>query len=291
MADLTMLRKELLIGYTIAGFLATSVPARAWNVVFLHGHGFWTSLENVLVGPLIAVLSFVCSIGNVPLAAALWHGGISFGGVVSFIFADLITFPLLLLVYRRYYGTRLTLRVLVLLWAVMATAGLLTEGIFRMAGMVPASRTATVAPTHFRWNATSSLNIVFLVLFGLLYWAYRNRWRLGGGDGYGIDPVCGMQVEISLAPASARSGAGPPRLLLLRSLSLPLRGRLGGSTRGAGPPGARRHEPGPACRRRRWTMTRLIPASAATDRAPTAPTGLAVPGAIVTDCCTSGAAP
>ena len=103
MADLTMLRRELVIGYTVAGFLAVAVPSHVWNVVFLHGHGFWTSLENVVVGPLIAIVSFVCSIGNVPLAASLWDGGISFGGVISFIFADLITFPLLL-IYRRYYG-------------------------------------------------------------------------------------------------------------------------------------------------------------------------------------------
>ena len=136
MADLTMLRRELVIGYTVAGFLAVAVPTHFWNVVFLHGHGFWTSLENVIVGPFIAIISFVCSIGNVPLAAALWKGGISFGGVISFIFADLITFPLLL-IYRRYYGARLTLRMLALFWVVMSTAGLITEGIFRAAGLVP----------------------------------------------------------------------------------------------------------------------------------------------------------
>ena len=107
MADLTMLRKELVIGYTVAGFLTVVVPVHVWNIVFLQGHGFWTSLENVVVGPFIAIISFVCSVGNVPLAASLWQGGISFGGVVSFIFADLITFPLLL-IYRRYYGLRLT---------------------------------------------------------------------------------------------------------------------------------------------------------------------------------------
>ena len=112
MADLKMLRRELLIGFTVAGFLAVVVPAGLWNAVFIHGHGFATTLENALVGPFIAVVSFVCSIGNVPLAAALWKGGISFGGVVSFLFADLISFPLLL-VYRRYYGTRLMLRMLV----------------------------------------------------------------------------------------------------------------------------------------------------------------------------------
>src|SRR5581483_9321500 len=123
MADITMLRKELVIGYTVAGLLAVLVPMRAWNDVFLTGHGFWTSLENVVVGPFIAVISFVCSIGNVPMAAALWHGGISFGGVVAFIFADLITLPLLL-IYRKYYGTRLTLRLFAVFYAVMAVAGL-----------------------------------------------------------------------------------------------------------------------------------------------------------------------
>ena len=201
MADLTMLRRELVIGYTVAGFLAVVVPTHVWNVVFLHGHGFWTSLENVIVGPFIAIISFVCSIGNVPLAAALWHGGISFGGVISFIFADLIALPLLL-IYRRYYGTRLTLRMLALFWGVMATAGLMTEGIFSVAGLIPTTRPATVAPAHFEWNYTTYLNIVFLALFGLLYWTYRNRERLGGGSGYALDPVCGMQVQTAHAPAS-----------------------------------------------------------------------------------------
>jgi len=202
MSDLTMLRRELVIGYAVAGFLTVLVPGRVWNAVFLHGHGFWTSVENVIVGPLIALLSFVCSIGNVPLAAALWSGGISFGGVVAFIFADLITFPLLL-VYRRYYGTRLMLRMLALFWLVMATAGLVTEGIFRGAGLVPTARPTRIAPDHFSWDYTSYLNIIFLVVFGLLYWAYRNRARLGGGGGTALDPVCGMQVEIANAPASA----------------------------------------------------------------------------------------
>ncbi|HVC66996.1 MAG TPA: permease, partial [Acidimicrobiales bacterium] len=201
MADLTMLRRELVIGYTIAGFLAVLVPTDVWNAVFLQGHGFWTSLENVIVGPFIAIISFVCSIGNVPLAAALWHGGISFGGVISFIFADLIAFPLLL-IYRRYYGTRMTLRMLTLFWAVMSTAGLLTEGIFWALGAIPTTRPSTVAPAHFEWNYTTYLNIAFLALFGLLYWVYRNRERLGGGSGYALDPVCGMQVQTANAPAS-----------------------------------------------------------------------------------------
>jgi uncharacterized protein len=208
MADLTMLRRELLIGYTVAGFLTVAVPVSFWNIVFLHGHGFWTSVENALVGPFIAIISFVCSIGNVPLAASLWKGGISFGGVISFIFADLITFPLLL-IYRRYYGTRLMLRMLVLFWGVMSAAGLITEGIFSAAGLVPSARPTQVAPAHFSWDYTTYLNIVFLVLFAALYWAYRNRDRLGGGSGYARDPVCGMQVELTTAPASAIHDGAP----------------------------------------------------------------------------------
>jgi hypothetical protein len=202
MADLTMLRRELAVGYVVAGFLAVLVPTSVWQAVFVTGHGFWTSLENAIVGPFIAIISFVCSIGNVPLAAALWHGGISFGGVIAFLFADLITFPLLL-IYRRYYGTRLMLRMLVVFWALMSTAALLTEVLFRAVGAVPTTRPATVAPVGFSWNYTTYLNIVFLALFALLYWTYRNRDRLGSTGRSARDPVCGMQVEIAHAPASA----------------------------------------------------------------------------------------
>ncbi len=201
MSDLTMLRRELLIGYTVAGFLAVLVPTSVWHSVFLTGHGFWTSLQNVVVGPFIAIISFVCSIGNVPLAAALWKGGISFGGVISFIFADLIAFPLLM-IYRRYYGWRLMVRMLVVFWVFMSMAGLVTEGIFTAAGLVPTARPTTVAPAHFSWNYTTYLNIAFLLLFGVLYWTYRNRERLGAGQGYARDPMCGMQVETDRAPAS-----------------------------------------------------------------------------------------
>ncbi len=200
MADLTMLRRELLVGYAVAGFLAVLVSTDVWNALFIHGHGIWTSVENVLVGPLIAVISFVCSVGNVPLAAALWNGGISFGGVISFVFADLISFPLLL-IYRKYYGARLTLRILALFWAVMAIGGLIVEALFSAVGLVPAHRHAQIVPTTFRWNYTTFLNIAFLILFAGLYWLYRNRGRLGGGHGYAIDPVCGMQIRTVDAPA------------------------------------------------------------------------------------------
>src|SRR2546422_4438287 len=205
MADLVMLRKEMIVGYLVAGFLAVLVPNSLWNAIFFHGHGVATSIENVIVGPLIAILSFVCSIGNVPLAAALWKGGISFGGVVSFIFADLITLPLLL-IYRRFYGWAMTLRILAAFWLVMAIAGLATEYLFGVAGLIPATHPAEVVQPSFQWNYTTYLNLIFLGVFGALYWLHRNRVRLGGGARYAIDPVCGMQVERQLAPASVRRG-------------------------------------------------------------------------------------
>ncbi len=200
MADIRMLRKELVIGYAVAGFLAVLVPMAWWNEVFLTGHGFWTSVENVIVGPFIAFISFVCSIGNVPMAAALWHGGISFGGVISFIFADLIALPLVL-IYRKYYGTRLTLRLFVTFYAVMAAAGLIVEGLFGLFGGIPEDRPETIVETSFQWNYTTFLNIVFLAVFAVLFWLHRNQERFGGGRGYAIDPVCGMQVQTENAPA------------------------------------------------------------------------------------------
>ncbi len=202
-ADITMLRREMVIGFGVAGFLAVLVPNGAWGAVFISGHGFLTSVENALVGPLVAIVSFVCSIGNVPLAAALWKGGISFGGVVAFIFADLITFPLLL-IYRRYFGRRLMLRILVSFWLVMSLGGLAVEYIFRGFDWVPATRPTEIAPTSFALNYTAVLDIVFLGVFAGLYYLHRHHARFGGGVGYAVDPVCGMRVEVASAPARLR---------------------------------------------------------------------------------------
>ena len=204
-SDLTMLRNELVIGFAVAGFADAAVPVSFWRSLFLTGHGVWSVLENVILGPFLAIISFVCSIGNVPLAAALWTGGISFGGTVSFVFADLITLPLLL-IYRRYYGTRLTLRLLAVFWAAMSAAGLVTEYLFRWAGIAPAASTAQRGMTGrdaWGWNYTTMLDILALAAFAGLYWLYRNQERLGGGAGYAKDPVCGMQVQVAHAPATA----------------------------------------------------------------------------------------
>lgn len=196
-SDLTMLRKELVIGFVVAGFADVAVPVSFWRSLFLTGHGFASSLENVVLGPFLAIISFVCSIGNVPLAAALWSSGISFGGVVAFVFADLITLPLLF-IYRRYFGLSLTLRLLGAYWATMSTAGLVTEYAFRAAGIAPHTpgiRHHVVGRDDFGLNYTTVLDFIALAVFIGLYWLYRNRERFGGGVGYAKDPVCGMQVE------------------------------------------------------------------------------------------------
>ena len=204
-ADVTMLRKELLIGFLAAGLLAVWVPVSWWNDLFVHGHGFWTDVENAFMGPLIAVISWVCSIGNVPLAATLWQGGISFGGVIAFIFADLIAMPLLL-VYRRYYGGRFTLRMLAVFYVVMALAGLAVGWLFAAFGAVPTRRIRPIAPSHVSWDYTTFLNLLFLAVAVAVYWLHRSRGRFGPEGEYALDPVCGMQVRMSEAAASAVVG-------------------------------------------------------------------------------------
>ncbi len=179
-SDLTMLRRELVIGYVVAGFIAVAVPASVFSTVFVSGHGLLTDLENVVVGPFIAFISFVCSVGNVPLAAALYEGGISFGGTVAFIFADLIALPLVV-IYGKFYGRRLAVRLFLSFWLVMSTAGLLTDLLFRAVGIAFPARRSEIVMTPFSWNYTTFLNIVFLGVAAVVYWTYRNRERLGGG--------------------------------------------------------------------------------------------------------------
>jgi YHS domain-containing protein len=204
-SDLTMLRNELVIGFLVAGFLATLVPDFIWQSIFVSGHGFLSSLENVAIAPFIAIISFVCSVGNVPLAAALWHGGISFGGVVSFVFADLVTLPLLL-IYRKYYGTRITLRVLAAFWVTMSAAGLAVEYLFQLVHIPNPPRPAQVVQIGFAWNYTTILNIAALLGFAVLYWLYRTRDK--ADSRYAKDPVCGMQVETANAPATRHTTGG-----------------------------------------------------------------------------------
>ncbi len=200
LSDLKMLRKEMLIGFVVAGYLATIVPTSVWSVVFISGHGLFTQVENALVGPVIAFLSFVCSVGNIPLAAALWKGGISFGGVISFIFADLVAFPLVM-IYRKLYGGKLAIRLVLLFWLVMSIAGFIIEEIFSALGLVPTNRQIKILTSGIGLNSSTYLDIIFFLVFMAMIWLARNRARFGGGKGYAIDPVCQMQVEMENAPA------------------------------------------------------------------------------------------
>jgi uncharacterized membrane protein YraQ (UPF0718 family)/YHS domain-containing protein len=199
-SDVTMLRKELVIGFVVAGFASVAVPTGVWRALFLTGHGIFSALENVIVGPVLAFISFVCSVGNVPLAAALWKGGISFGGVIAFVFADLLALPLVL-IYRKFYGTRLAIRLSLVFWAVMSLAGLITEGVFTVLGQVPGTLIGDIATVHFGLNYTTVLDVLAVIAFGYLYYLYKNASKFGGGGGYAKDPVCGMQVRTADAPA------------------------------------------------------------------------------------------
>ena len=202
--DLYALYVDLGLGFLIAGALAAWVPNSWWQAFFLTGNPTLNEFWSPLVGPVISMLSFVCSVGNVPLAVVLWNGGISFGGVISFVFADLIILPILN-IYRKYYGGRTSLYLLAVSYAAMALAGLLIGGAFQLLGLAPTNHSIAVFETRPSWNYTSFLDIAFLVLMALLAW----RFITTGGiemlrshahhheEGAKLvqDPVCGMSID------------------------------------------------------------------------------------------------
>lgn len=159
--------RDLVLGLLIAGAVAAWVPETFWQSFFLVDHPVWSALWGPIVGPVVAIVSFVCSIGNVPLAAVLWNGGISFGGVIAFIYADLLILPILN-IYRKYYGTRMMLALLGTFYAAMVVAGYLVELIFGTTHLIPAQRNATVLEASISWNYTTFLNIAFGALAVIL---------------------------------------------------------------------------------------------------------------------------
>ena len=169
--------RDIVVGLLIAGAVGAWVPDSFWRHLFLTGHPLAAKLWGPIIGPVISLLSFVCSIGNVPLAGVLWNGGISFGGVVAFIFADLIIIPILI-IYRKYYGTRMMLVLLGIFYATMVIAGYIVEFLFGGLGLIPAERAAKVAEQGIQWNYTTILNIVFLLLAAALLVRF---FRSGGG--------------------------------------------------------------------------------------------------------------
>jgi len=169
--DWGMIWKEMLIGFVIAGLLAVLVSNGTWRTLFLthSGSPALRLLENVVVGPLIAVLSFVCSIGNVPLASILWSGGISFGGVIAFIYADLIIVPLII-VYRKYYGRRSAVYITLVLFASMVVAGLVVDLLFGALHLIPTGPrpASALSRAHFAWDYTTWLDLLALAVAGFL---------------------------------------------------------------------------------------------------------------------------
>src|SRR5215472_3484248 len=162
---------DIVGGLVIAGALAAWVPNTFWQSFFLAGHPIFATLWGPLIGPLAAVISFVCSVGNIPLAAVLWNGGISFGGVVAFIFADLIILPILN-IYRKYYGLRMTGFLFATFYVAMTTAALMVDLILSGLALIPLERTARVVEASITWNYATWLNLAFLILAGLLIWRF-----------------------------------------------------------------------------------------------------------------------
>jgi uncharacterized protein len=169
--------RDVVIGLLIAGAVAAWVPNSFWQHLFLTSDPLAAKLWGPLIGPVISVLSFVCSIGNVPLAAVLWNGGISFGGVIAFMFADLIIIPILL-IYRKYYGTKMMLVILGIFYAAMVVSAYIVEFTFGGLGLIPTERHARVTETAITWNYTTILNIIFLLLAAALLVRF---FRTGAG--------------------------------------------------------------------------------------------------------------
>jgi len=170
--------RDIVIGLLIAGAVAAWVPDSFWQGFFLVDHPLLAKIWGPLVGPIVALLSFVCSIGNVPLAAVLWNGGISFGGVVSFIFADLLILPILF-IYRKYYGGRMAAFLAVTFYAASVVAGYVVEVLFGALHLIPAQRHAQVQMAHVSWNYTTYLNVAFLILAAVLVVRF---YRTGGAE-------------------------------------------------------------------------------------------------------------
>jgi uncharacterized protein len=174
--DLAAVWKDIAIGLLIAGALAAWVPPDFWQKFFLVSHPIAAKIWGPVVGPLVAVLSFVCSVGNVPLAAVLWNGGISFGGVIAFIYADLIVLPIID-IYRRYYGWKIAGLIVAFFYVAMVLAALVIEFLFDLLGLIPSQRSVQIVEMSISFNYTTVLNIIFLVIGALLLVRF---FRTGG---------------------------------------------------------------------------------------------------------------
>ncbi|MEF8784446.1 MAG: permease [Haloarculaceae archaeon] len=199
----SMIWKDVIAGFLISGFVIVFVPQWVWNTLFIQGDGLLVTAENAIMGVTIAVISFVGSMGNVPFAVALWGGGISFAGVIAFVYADLITIPVLN-IYRKYYGWKIMLYILGVFFVTMAFTGFLMELLFDAFGIVPdlAGGETAAEQTYFELNYTFYLNLIAFTLSGFLLFVYR---RGLGAPGQYRDPVCGMRADDD-GPSTSHEG-------------------------------------------------------------------------------------
>jgi uncharacterized membrane protein YraQ (UPF0718 family) len=205
--------RDLVLGLLIAGAIAAWVPDAFWQNFFLTDHPTLSALWGPIIGPIVSIVSFVCSIGNVPLAAVLWNGGISFGGVIAFIYADLLILPILN-IYRKYYGIKMMLTLLLTFYVSMVCAGYLVELLFGAAGLVPTQRNATVMQAGISWNYTTWLNIAFLILAAVLVARFIRTGgipmlrMMGGSPDTGHDPHQHDHGHQDAGAASPDTGPG-----------------------------------------------------------------------------------
>jgi uncharacterized protein len=196
--DWAMLYREIALGFLLAGFVGLLGQDFFNRLFVLHAPEPWRLLENVIVGPIVAVLSFVCSVGNIPLAAVLWSGGIGFGGVIAFVFADLIVLPIVL-AYRKYYGRRYAAHIVALMFMTIVIAALIVDGLFDAAGLIPQAR-----PTRAEvfGEVTIGYTLVLNALATLAFVALLTLTHRRGAT----DPVCGMRVDRTQAIAREAGG-------------------------------------------------------------------------------------
>jgi uncharacterized membrane protein YraQ (UPF0718 family)/YHS domain-containing protein len=196
--DWSMLYREIALGFLLAGFVGLLGNDFFNSLFIVHAPGPVRLAENILVGPLIAILSFVCSVGNIPLAAVLWSGGIGFAGVIAFVFADLIVLPIIA-IYRKYYGTVFALRIVALMFVTIVLAALAVDGLFGLAGLIPHARPTRAdifAAVHVDYKLVTNVlgTVIFVALFAL-------TMRRGA-----TDPVCGMKVDRQSAVTLTHGG-------------------------------------------------------------------------------------
>lgn len=175
--DWAMLWKEIIGGFLIAGFIAALVPSDWWKALFISsGPSMLRLVENAAVGPLVAVASFVCSVGNIPLASLLWTNGISFGGVISFIYGDLLVIPIIL-IYRKYFGARAALYITLILYVSMVFAGIIVDLAFAAAGLIPIGARPPSAIEHatFHWSYTTWLDFAAIAVAAFLLFLRQGK--------------------------------------------------------------------------------------------------------------------